>query len=247
LEPFVDEFRVVEFDQTFSGLPKNSTFNQHYDKVKHYIHNESIWGKYIALALSSPNTEYGKGASHWVREFAQKESIKDALIGIKDEDIVFIGDCDEVWDTKCLKSLNELCNLGIPVKLKLKVYSYYLNNLSSEQFWGTIISKYKDIKNECLNHARSFNCFKSSDCFGWHFTSMGGHENVKKKLTDSYTNESYATSQVLNNLERNINANLDFLGRQFNYTRDESGWPQYLQDNKTRYNFLCLLSNQETG
>src|SRR3990167_762313 len=222
LKDFVDEFRVIEFDKTFSGKPKESAFNQHYAKVKHYIHSEDIWGKY--------------------KELAQKESVKDALGGIKDEDIVFIGDCDEIWDTRCLKSLNELCNLGIPVKLKLRVYSYYLNNLSNEQFWGTIIAKYKDIKDECLNHARSFNCFKSSDYFGWHFTSMGGHENVKKKLTDSYTNESYATSQVLNNLESNINRNSDFLGREFTYKTDESEWPQELKENKEKYKHLLKAS-----
>lgn len=238
LKDFVDEFRVVEFDKTFSGIPKKSTFDQHYDKVKHYIHTEDIWSKYEELALSSPNTEYGKGASHWIREFCQKESIKEALSGIQDEDIVFIGDCDEVWDPKCLKSLNELCNLGIPVKLKLRVYSYYLNNQSNEQFWGTIITKYKDVRDECLNHARSINCFKSSDYFGWHFTSMGGHENVKKKLTDSYTNETYATSQVLNNLEQNINEVRDFLGRDFVYSTEESSWPSYLKENKDKYKHL---------
>src|SRR3990167_8883752 len=77
LKDFVDEFRVIEFDKTFSGKPKKSTFNQYYDKVKHYIHTEDIWGKYIEEAKSSPNTEYGKGAEHWVIERSQKESIKD--------------------------------------------------------------------------------------------------------------------------------------------------------------------------
>lgn len=239
LSPYVDEFRVIEFDQTFSGKPKKAQFDQNWAKVKHYFIAKEQWSKYEDLARSSPNTQYGQGARNWIREFAQKEAIRNCLEGISDEDIVFIGDCDELWDSKCLKSLNELCNLGISVKLKLQVYSYYLNNQSNEEFWGTIITKYKDIKNECLNHARSFNCFKSSDYFGWHFTSMGGHGNVQKKLIDSYTNESYATQSVLDNLENNIKNNKDFLGRDFTYKIDETLWPQYLKDNRDKYKHLC--------
>ena len=36
LKDYVDEFRVIEFDQTFSGKPKESTFAQKYDKVSYF-------------------------------------------------------------------------------------------------------------------------------------------------------------------------------------------------------------------
>ena len=236
LKDIVDEFRVIEFDQTFSGKPKSSAFTQNWDKVKHYFVEENPWGRYNDLALSSPNTEYGRGAEHWTREFAQKEAIRDCLTDLKDNDVVFVGDCDEIWDVRCLERLNELCNLGIPVKLKLNVYSYYLNNLSNEEFWGPIITRYKDIKSECLNHARSFNCFRSSDPFGWHFTSL--KDNVRKKLLDSYTSDSYASDWVMNNLEENIMNNKDFLGRDFIYKVSEEEWPKYLRDNRDKYEHL---------
>src|SRR3990167_10951959 len=231
LKNYVDRFRVIEFDKTFSGKPKESTFNQKYDKVEYFYITEDVWGKYQALALSSPNTEYGKGAEHWVREFCQKESIKDCLPDLKDNDLVFIGDCDEIWNP-------ELTYVELPKKVKLQVYSYYLNNKSSEEFWGTFVAWYGDIKNQCLNHLRSDTKYRTEKEFGWHFTSIGGYENVKKKLTDSYTSDSYASPQVINNLEQNINANSDFLGRQFNYTNDESQWPKYLADNREVYKHL---------
>ena len=98
LKDFVDEFRVIEFDKTFSGKPKSSIFNQNWPKVKHYFITEDIWSKYEELAKSSPNTQYGKGAEHWVREFCMKESIKDCLTDLKDDDVVFIGDVDELPD-----------------------------------------------------------------------------------------------------------------------------------------------------
>lgn len=230
LKDHVDRFRVIEFDQTFSGKPKKSTFNQKYDKVEYFYITEDVWNRYEELAKSSPNTEYGKGAEHWIREFCQKESIKDCLSDLRDNDLVFIGDCDEIPDWP-LDTISE------PTKLRLRVYSYYLNNRSNEEFAGTLVSQYKDIKNECLNHLRA-NSPKTEMYCGSHFTSMGGHENVKKKLTDSYTSDSYANDQVLNNLEQNINGNVDFLGRQFNYIQDDSEWPDFLKNNKVKYKHL---------
>lgn len=233
LKDYVNEFRVVEFDQTFSGKPKEFTFPEihyKYDKVKYYPVSYDVWSKYEDLAKSSPNTQYGKGAEHWVREFCQKESIRDCLTDLEDDDVVFIGDCDEIWQTGRF--------FHTPSKLKLKVYSYWLNNKSNEEFWGTLVASYKDIKDQCLNHLRT-NVLKTKDYAGWHFTSMGGHENVKKKLTDSYTQESYITPQVLNNLEHNILESKDFLGRDFTYKIDEEDWPTYLKENRDKYKHLC--------
>jgi len=110
LKDFVDEFRVFEFDKTFSGNPKKSTFNQHWHKVNHYFVTEDIWSKYKDLAISSPNTDYGKGAKHWITEFCQKESIKDFLTDLKDKDIIYIGDCDEIpnADIEKIKQTKEI-------------------------------------------------------------------------------------------------------------------------------------------
>ena len=242
LKEFVDEFRVIEFDQTFSGKIKpiygilftqEDYIKERYPKVKYYFVGEDTWTKYDDLAKTSPNTQYGKGAEHWVREFCMKESIKDCLIDLKDDDIVFVGDVDEIPDL----NIKWQDFTGSPFKLRLKVYSYWLNNRSSEEFWGTLVSKYWHIKTDCLNHLRT-NSWKTNFDAGWHFTSMGGHENVKKKLTDSYTKDSYANDWVLSNLQDNISNNKDFLGREFTYKIDESEWPNYLKDNKFKYKHL---------
>lgn len=238
LKDYIDEFRVIEFDKTFSGKEKHAQFNQNWPKVKSYYVTQATWSKYEDLAKFSPNTEYGKGASHWVREFCMKESIKDCLTDLKDNDLVFIGDCDEVWNPLIMAGLMDEPRYESPLKLKLQVYSYWLNNKSSEEFWGTLVAEYKDIKNECLNHLRSNTSFRTKNEHGWHFTSIGGYEQVKKKLTDSYTEESYANQYVLDNLYDNINGIHDFLGRNFNYTKDDSKWPSYLRDNKSKYSHL---------
>lgn len=231
LKEHVDEFVVVSFDKTFSGTsrPVELLDLGTYPKLRtHAVHCESLYEKYREMAEQSPNA---KGADHWKLEFLQKESIKSALTYLKDDDVVFIGDCDEIWDPE------REYHLGEPSKLLLKVYTYYLNNRSSEIFRGTLVGFYKDIKDKCLNHLRSDT--KLTQLGGWHFTSMGGPEALRKKLTDSYTEESYATPYVLESLESNLQNNKDFLGRDFTYTLDETEWPEFLKSNKAKYQHLC--------
>ena len=230
LKDYVDTFVVVEFDQTFSGYPKPLYFQQIFDKYPKVCYTKVIgtpYNKYLDLAKSSPNTV---GAEHWKREFCQKEYIKDCLVGLDDEDIVFIGDADEIPDMSMANLL-----LDSPFKLRLKVYTYYLNNHSTEEFWGTLRSSYYHIKYSCLNHLRT-NAWKTGFDAGWHFTSMA--KSLKQKLKDSYTDEDYATDEILEQVDENIENDRDFLGRPFKYTKDESNWPQYLKDNKAKYKHL---------
>lgn len=246
LKDYVDQFIIVEAPTTFSGKPKplyfkgflagikSGRFNINpdtLDKIKYHVIDEEYTSAEIALAEYSPNTQ---GASHWKHEFLQKESIKKALTHLKDDDIVYIGDVDEVWNPEKIHPLDEL---PIPGKLKLMVYSYYLNNRSNEDFWGTLQTRYKWIKHPCLNHQRTTPVRSIYD-YGWHFTSIGGYPEVRRKLLDSYTEETYANAQVMNNLEENIEEGRDFLGRNFTYKIDESDLPKYIKDNKQRYAHL---------
>lgn len=242
LKNFVDEFIICEAFTTFSGNQKPSYF-EHFlrgikegrynvvpsllDKIKYYIIDENYTPEEVMEAQESPNTV---GASHWGREFLQKESIKKVLTHLKDDDTIFIGDCDEIWDPRGLYFINE------PYKIELLVYTYYLNNRSTEKFFGTLVCNYKDIKNECLNHLRSNSLHETTGASGWHFTSMSNQ--LERKLMDSYTEESYAAKAIIDNLERNISDNKDFLGRDFKFEINESDWPQYLKDNRQRYKHL---------
>jgi len=235
LKDYVDEFIVVEFDKTFSGKDKVSSYSkftlgEEYPKVNYFFIKESQYLKYKELAESSPNTV---GAEHWKREFMQKESIKDCLTHLKDDDIVFIGDCDEIWNTRYIGAVKEV---GYPFKLRLKVYTYFLNNRSTEDFWGTLASEFKNIKNKCLNDLRNNSLKWPYSCWGWHFTSL--KDGLKRKLEDSYTKETYANDWVMQHLDENVKNNKDFLGRDFTFKVDESEWPQYLKDNRAKYGHL---------
>lgn len=234
LKNHVDQFIVCEAETTFSGKPKELSFYEIYKqdpRVKYFVIPDEYTEDEKRLAEESPNTI---GADHWKREFLQKESIKKALTHLDDDDIVFIGDCDEIPDVNKAFPLE-----NAPFKLKLKVYTYWLNNRSSEEFWGTLYAKYWHIKHMCLNHLR-MDAWKTNFYAGWHFTSMA--DNLKQKLLDSYTEESYATPEVMAGLDENIENSKDFLGRDFKYWLDESDWPAYLKQNRSK--FLHLIKDE---
>ena len=240
LNDFADQFIIVESRNTFSGKPKPLYYEENKErykkwesKIKYHIIDEDFKEGVVALADGSPNVPKG-GAENWKREFCQKEQIKEALTHLDDDDLVFIGDVDEIWDGAYCPNIPG----DLVLKIKLNIFTYYLNNRSSEEFWGPIVGKYSSIRNKCLNHLRSIDHKKTIYVHGWHFTSMGGYEEVRRKLSDSYTRESYWTPWVEDNLKDNVEGSKDFLGRNFTYTIDESELPKYLIDNKEKWKHL---------
>lgn len=255
LNDVVDQFVIVEAPTTFSGKPKplyyeqgKDRYKQFHHKIKYFVIDENYSPEEIALAESSPNTQ---GAAHWKHEFLQKESIKKALTHLNDDDIVFVGDCDEIWNPEFTNFPTERKVYGIHQHM----YAYHLDKRSNETWFGTKVTRYGNLKDRCLNHLRTEpvsvfpdvegmfperihreNIFSPT---GWHFSSMGGVEELKRKLGDSYTEETYYSPEIQANLQVRFDKDIDFLGRGFSFTIDESEWPQYLKDNKEKYKHLC--------
>lgn len=67
---------------------------------------------------------------------------------------------------------------------------------------------------------------------------MGGLKDVKRKLNDSYTTESYNTIEIQQMLPDRLKNGMDYLGRDFKFTIDESDWPKYLKYNRNDYKLL---------
>ncbi len=245
----VDQFIIVEAPTTFSGLDKPLYFQEQKErfqpflsKIKYFViddypNNQEL----LKLADSSSNVPKN-GPEHWRREFYQKESIKKTLTHLRDEDICYVGDVDEIWNPETLVDYTK----DDIFKLRQEVYTYYLNNKSSEPWAGTMVTKYKNIKNYCLNHLRTasktrYTYIKNG---GWHFTSMGGIDEVRRKLNASYTKDSYNTNEVQEKLEERFGKK-DYIGRsKFKFWVDETNLPKYVLDNKERYKNL-FKSNEK--
>lgn len=262
LDPYVDRFVLVECVETFSGNPKPLYFNENKKRFEKYLHKishtmtmnppksfddlrqravdpltDDLEKQICIQALTSSNVPPGE--LHWLKEFYQKETIRRALInsGIQDEDLCFIGDLDEFWNPEKKYDFVEDYKL---YKLRQIVYSLHLNVRSNEPWAATLLTKYKNVKNSCLNHLR--NPAKTEYDFidngGWHFTFMGGEEQIKLKL-ESYGHQEYNNDLVKNEIKNNIESNRDILGRSnFKFWIDESDLPSYILKNKEKYKHL---------
>lgn len=229
LNDFVDKFVLVEAKETFSGVEKplyyqenKERFSKWNDKIIHYV-VENGDKDIFKQAILSQNT--GNGEAYWIREFYQKESAHKALRFCEDDDIVFISDVDEIWRPKLAHLNVQFGSIYKPVQLP---YLYYLNQRTDEDWlgWtGTILARYGDIKNSCINHLRTdgMTPYTILGNSGWHFNAIGGKEKKKKAFMHPvYENES------------------EWKRREFNMRKDESDLPEYILNNKEKWKQYLL-------
>lgn len=241
LSPHVDKFIISEGMETFSGNPKilywierdRDRFEEWEDKVVYNI----VSGYSDPDILSQLQSRDYVDQPPFKRAFYQKESLRKTLekLNPDDEDLVYYGDTDEIWKPKEIDD-------GV-YKLRQLAYSYFLNNRSSEDWRGTIVTKWKNLKNGCLNDMRA-NPVNILEDGGWHFSNMGGLEAILRKL-ESYDHQEANIPWVKDGLEARIQANGDFLGRErdwqgnpFVLWADDSQLPEYVVENKQRYKHL---------
>jgi hypothetical protein len=153
--------------------------------------------------------------------------VKKALVGLNDDDTCFVGDLDEIWNPNIKFNLDE-CDIYRP---ELTPYLYYFNLRSDanlNMFTGTIITKYKTIKNNCLNHLKNKNGndFKWIENGGWHFEAFGGAE---EKIN---TVKHYDYSFMIGKDKDLTKLKKDYKKRNINTWVCEDNLPTFVIDNK---------------
>lgn len=258
LNDYVDYFVIIESTKTFSGLKKPLFYKENIQRFTRWQHKiiykviddmpestdelkkrlvntntTSVQKKIIYNTLKTKNIP--PNSPHWLRDFYQKEYAQIALDGINDNDICFICDVDEIWNPKTIIDYKE----DYIYKLEQKVYTYYLNNRSDEYWDFPYVTKYKNLKNNCINHYRSdpdlkFIYVKNG---GWHFTNQGNFEKMREKL-ESYSHQEFNTKDIKDKLEKRMRENKDFAGRKSKFWTEEKDLPDYLIENKDKYKEL---------
>ena len=219
LDEHVDKFILTESPETFSGL----------DKPLYYQDNKERFAKWNHKIIHNVVPKFETN-DIFARSFHQKE---DASKYFTDNDKVYFGDVDEIWQpTEGYGRIHQYN------------YSYYLNQRSSEDWYGTVTGTWKELK-QGLNWNRA-NAPKLQRYNSWHFTNMGGIEKIMKKV-DSY-DHAWEVQQggYRDKIRGQFEANKDYLGREadwlgnpFTFWLDESTWPQYLKENHEQYQHLC--------
>jgi beta-1,4-mannosyl-glycoprotein beta-1,4-N-acetylglucosaminyltransferase len=229
LDKYVDRFIIVEATQSFMGIERELEYIKNIERFKKWEHKITYYvvtgffedKELYKTALLSPNT--GNGEHFWVREFYLKESARKSLLDLKDDDIVYISDVDEIWNPKMKLDYSK----DVVFKPRQLPYIYYFNQRTDEDWlgWtGTTCCKYKFIKDGLINHIRtdSMTPYEVVENGGWHFSSLGGKS---KKITDS--KHPFYNDQLFN-------------AREVGMRKEEKDLPKYLLDNRQRYERFFL-------
>jgi beta-1,4-mannosyl-glycoprotein beta-1,4-N-acetylglucosaminyltransferase len=259
LYEYVDYFVIVESSVTHSGEQKPFYFEENkeryskfLDKIIHYKvydtpsnfanldYTEDTCVNEIFDFVSKQTNRFNRITQpDYGRDFFQKECVRRPLISCSDDDIIIISDADEIPNPVILENIHNLSIDDKIYSLNQTTYYYYVNLLKQTDWYGSKISKYKNIKNLSFNEVRGDESLSIKiDNGGWHFSFQGGNEMVKTKLL-SYSARDLVNNNVLSNLTKNIENNIDpfFRGRLTHVKIDES-YPKYLVENLEKYEHM---------
>lgn len=234
LDEYVDRFVIGEAEITFSGHAKPLYFEREKDRYAQFLHKieyvvvKNFYSPYVLNYMRSMH-DMTVTSYPFLMAFYQKEYLQAGMQDLKDKDTVYYGDCDEIWTPQELHDT--------PKRLEQLSYSYALNMRTSEQWKGTIITDYKHVKDFGLNQLRQ-RTVETLPNGGWHFSNMGGLEEVRRKV-NSYDHQEVNNDEFAQKIEERFTNGQDFLGRENKLFLDESQWPEYLTAHKEDYKHLC--------
>lgn len=230
LGDYVDKFILVESRQTFTGIPKPLYYEENKERF-------AKWNNKI-IHIVAPDIEIRQVA--YERHWLCYELIEAELMKYDVNDITFCSDLDEIWNPEILKVADNKAH-----SLEQLNYSYWLNYRSSEQWVGTLMSPVGNlfIGYNKMNRTAKPNPLPNG---GWHFTNMGGVEQIKKKV-EAYDHgpeipQEWFRGQIA---ERMANGQdylaraADYQGKPFTFYVEEDKWPEWLKDNKEKFAHLC--------
>jgi beta-1,4-mannosyl-glycoprotein beta-1,4-N-acetylglucosaminyltransferase len=245
---YVDKFIITECILTHSGNPKplNYLNNKHlFEKFNHKIIHV-VLDKFPDEVLDHKMFLQDEVHHNIIqaRDTYQRMYFLSQL-SFADTDTILMLDTDELLDFKKIKPTADTKITS----LVLNNYYYYINNQGSCTSDGGIMSSYKTLKdavgnNICKNiRYRSKSkkeLYHASDgVVGWHFSFLGGENQIKYKI-ESWSHSEYNTPSIKNGLELNLKNNLDIFNRGYSYKvvpLDDS-FPHYILENKAKFAHL---------
>lgn len=192
---------------------------------------------------------FPKNELHWGRDFFQRECLHRALLDCSSDDVILFSDVDEIPDPRTLRQVIGMFPSDSIYTLRQKELNYYLNLYKQDGWMGPRVAQYSRLHSISLNEIRAIKeggktSVDSIDVLngGWHFTSLGGPEMVVQKI-ESWGHQEFNTARVKKNIRANIESGRDIFYRRGSKSLrrieiDESVFPKWLVDNKSRYGHL---------
>jgi beta-1,4-mannosyl-glycoprotein beta-1,4-N-acetylglucosaminyltransferase len=264
LDMYVDYFVISESSITHSGQPKPYYFEENKERFSKFLHKiiylkiSDTPNDFVNLPNIIDTTTFDgkcvldihdfiktqtlrfnrKTEQHFGRDFFQKECIRRGFVNCNDDDIIISSDLDEIPNPKNFQDIDSLMCKAKFFTFNQTTYYYYFNLLKESNWKGSRMGFYKDLKKYSYNQLRAQNNY-NIDNGGWHFSFMGGPEQVKKKI-QSYSHQEMNNPHIINSIDNNINNNIDpFFRGDLKLVKIDETYPEYILDNIDKYkNFI---------
>jgi beta-1,4-mannosyl-glycoprotein beta-1,4-N-acetylglucosaminyltransferase len=254
LDAVVDRFVLVEATRTFSGLPKQLHFA--HSKVRRGRFGRKITHVAVTDADAAPDVRelpfyktaattnpsfkalIDKSVATWSREAHQRNAIMRGLGACRDEDIILIGDVDEVPRAVRFRELSGLEGSKV---FNQRYYYYYLNCRADQDWLGTKAIRFQDLARSSPQEVRATAVPSVIDDGGWHFSYLGGVDAVRRKIA-SWSHQELNTAEI-NDAEAllyNIENNLDIFGRgqAYSLVDIDDSYPEHVRRHLFKYRRL---------
>lgn len=238
LNDVVDKFVIVEADKTLRGVPKAFNFekikaefdNEYPDKIIYikvtncpilenskdwaieYFQRNSIMGgvyncKADDLIMISdideiPNPNILKNLHNYT-VFPMNKSNNNKKIHLK-QMFSLLGENKKFLKSNTLDYFLEYMS----VALEQDLFYYYFNNRANQKWYGTVLCKFKNMRipQQLRNRREIMPYVKNA---GWHFSYMGGIEQVKLKLSSIIESDNFKLPPQFSSENDYINFCLD--------------------------------------
>lgn len=244
----VDHFVIVESTHTFQNEPKELVLKNNWDKFAKW-HDKIIH----VIVDDMPNT-----GNAWHNDHHQRNSILRGLVDADDNDIIIIGDGDEILRPEVIMDMRN--NPKDTYAFRTPYFNFKFNymlvdNHESYCIWVTagrkkFIGKPEDFRGQrFFIHDRTpyeyeDENFKIYEHAGWHFTYLGDTEWVKNKLksfahTELNNDEVLSRIDVEDMMNRGVGFNpLDT--RPFVKVALDEYFPKTILNNKEKYKHYII-------
>ena len=237
LADVVDRFVVVEAAQTFTGRPKPLHLAEAWDRFAPFADRLT----YIVL----PDLPEGDA---WAREAYQRNAILAGLGDAAEDDILLMGDCDEIPRASSVGQAVDALRHRSLVAFGQRLSFYYLNNIcfSIDDWRGTLAATVKTARDLTPQGMRDYrNVAGALREAGWHMTNLVGTQGVaalQTKIT-SFSHTEVATPDILDeaHLRESVALGKDPSGRtdiRFRVEAVERDYPRYVLDNLGKFEHL---------
>lgn len=244
LNDVVDRFVICEGTLTHSGNPKPLHFDLNKARFEKYLHKISH-----VVVDDYPEVSGSIYDQAWARERHQRDSVMLGLQDCKPDDIVLIGDADEIASPEVIKNYDPSQGL---CRLKQRLFYYYLNCENKEGWDWQKIAPYKVVKEltPCGVRYPPAGDMPLIENGGWHFSFLGNAKSAIKKVSD-YAHREYDTPELMNpeRVSQLIEEGRDIFGRDLKYelVAIDKNYPQYVKDRVAGLSDSGLIKTANRG